>query len=158
MACGGNIEVYIKVFIPKSKLLIIGGGHIALVLQKLGNILEFHTTIFEDREEYSNYERFTDVDEIILGDIEEGLKNYNVTEECYIIIVTRGYIHDEISLRSAINLGGESPEEIAFSIICEILKIKNNGTLIYMKDEAALKNNNPYASYFTLYFVFRTSL
>ncbi|WP_414632385.1 XdhC family protein [Clostridium sp. UBA2485] len=67
------------------------------------NILGFHTTIFEDREEYGNYKVFTDVDEIILGDIEEGLNNYNVTEECYIVIVTRGHIHDEIALRSVIN-------------------------------------------------------
>jgi len=73
------------------------------VLQKLKSILRFHTVIFEDGEEYGNYERFTDVNEIILKDIEEGLKNYNIAEECYIIIVTRGHIYDEIALRSVIN-------------------------------------------------------
>jgi len=162
------------------------------VLQKLKSILGFHTVIFEDREEYGNYERFTDVSEIILGDIEEGLRNYNIAEECYIIIVTRGHIHDEITLRSVINskikyggmiksknkvaklkkslkdnydinkinsiytpigidLGGESPKEIALSIICEILKIKNKGTLIHIKDKVTLKNSNSvYQLFYTI--------
>lgn len=31
MVYGGNIEIYIKVFIPKSKLLIVGGEHISIV-------------------------------------------------------------------------------------------------------------------------------
>lgn len=31
MACGDNIEIYIKIFISKSKLLIVGGGYISIV-------------------------------------------------------------------------------------------------------------------------------
>ena len=58
MACGGEIEVYIKVLIPKRKLLIVGGGHIALPLHFIANILGYDIVIFEDREEYCNSERF----------------------------------------------------------------------------------------------------
>ncbi len=65
------------------------------------------------------------------------LKNNLLKDNCNINKI------NSIYTPTGINLCGESLEEIAFSIICEVLKIKNNGTLIHMKDETVLKNNNP---------------
>ena len=41
MKCGGYIKGYIKVFKPKPKLLIIGGGHIGHAIYKISNSLDF---------------------------------------------------------------------------------------------------------------------
>ncbi len=177
MNCGGHVEVLIKVFKPGSKLLIVGGGHIALELFKLGKMLKFYTTIFEDREEFCNQERFPNADELILGDIEENLIRYDIDENCYIVIITRGHKLDQEALKAVVNtkasyigmigstkkteiimdnlleqdiekekldkvfapiglkLGGQSPEEVAFSIMSEILVLKNKGKLAHMKDD-----------------------
>lgn len=176
MKCGGTAEVFIKVFAPRDKLLIVGGGHIALELYQLGSMMGFHTVIFEDREEYVSPERFPKADELILGPVDERLGNYSVNENCYIVIITRGHRYDESALRSVINsnaryigmigsknktqyvmdqmrsngiaqdridrvyspigiaLGGETPVEIAFSIMAEIMLVKNNGRLTHMKN------------------------
>lgn len=103
MQCGGQAEVFIKVFKPDNKLLIVGGGHIALELNKLGKLLDFHTVIFEDREEYCNNERFPDADELILGNIEDKLKEYPIAKDCYIVIITRGHAYDEVALKAVLN-------------------------------------------------------
>jgi xanthine dehydrogenase accessory factor len=68
----------IKIFYPKNKLIIAGGGHKREKLNKIAKILDFHTVIIDDREEYANNERFEDTDEIILGDIGEVLTSYEI--------------------------------------------------------------------------------
>lgn len=176
MQCGGEATVFIKVFNLPDKLLIVGGGHIGQELYKLGKMLGFHTVIFDNRKEFCNDERFPDADELYHGDIEEKLKQYNLEDNCYVIIVTHGHKHDEVALKAVIKrrtgyigmigsrnktnhvmnnlrkagidenmlnnvyapiglgLGGNSPAEIAFSIMSEVLLVKNRGQLKHMKD------------------------
>lgn len=176
MQCGGQAEIFFKIFKPDNKLLIVGGGHIALQLYELANTLKFETIIFEDREEYCNKDRFPNANELILGDIEESLANYPIDNNCYVVIITRGHNHDEVALKTVLNrnaayigmigsrnktkyvmdnlkkdgfdektlnevyapiglkLGGETPEDIALSIISEIVLIKNGGSLKHMKE------------------------
>lgn len=103
MQCGGTAFGYIKIFKPKPKLIIIGGGHIGLSLFKIAKNLDFHTVVMDDREEFANRERFENVDEVYSGDIPEILKNIEINENTYIVIATRGYEGDLSSLRSVIN-------------------------------------------------------
>ena len=98
MQCGGEATVYVKVFKPRQKLLIIGGGHIGVELFKLAKILDFYTAIFDDREEFANEKRFEGADEIIVGDIGERLSQYPIDKNTYIIIVTRGHKCDSDAL------------------------------------------------------------
>lgn len=101
--CGGKAEVFIRVFTPKPKLLIAGGGHIAYHLYKLAEFLGLYTVIFEDRSEFANKERFPLADEICLGDIATKLAGYPIDENCYIVLVTRGHSEDEEALKTVIN-------------------------------------------------------
>lgn len=180
MICGGEVELFIQVYKNKPKLLIAGGGHVGYAIYNLASLLDFHIVVFEDREEFLTKERFPKAHELILGDIEKGLKEYPIDKDTYIIIVTRGHKYDEKSLESIINsnanyigvmgskrkvgtmmenlkekgideencnkvyapiglkISGESPEEIAVSIIAELLLIKNQGELIHIKDSLKL--------------------
>lgn len=175
MICGGKVEVFIRVFVPKSKLLIVGGGHIAYELYKLGKFLDFYTVIFEDRPDFANKERFPQADDIKLGNIQTILQEYPIDESCYIVIVTRGHADDEKALKTVISrnagyigmigskkkvslikeklksegvseeqlaqvyapigldLGGDTPAEIAISIMAEILLVKNKGHFKHLK-------------------------
>jgi len=176
MLCGGGVEVFIKVFAPRTKLLIVGDGHVALEIYKLGLQLGFYPVIFSDRPEYGNRERFPQANEIIVGAIEQILALYPIDRNCYITIATRGHIYDELALKTVVNseasyigmigsrnksfkvlqgmsqagiddealarvytpiglgLGGNSPAEIAVSIMAEILLIKNQGVLAHLRD------------------------
>lgn len=172
--CGGSITIFIKTFGKKDKLLIVGGGHVSKAIYEIAKNFNFKIVIFEDRKEYANIERFPNC-EIIIGDIGENIRNYNIDNRCYIVIVTRGHSHDEIALKASLNrgaayvgmigsinktkhimqnllnegyskdelekvyapiglcLGGDSAQEIALSIMSEILLVKNNGQLKHKK-------------------------
>ncbi len=99
MQCGGKATLYVKIFKPRSKLLIIGAGHIGVELFKLAKILDFYTVIFDDRDEFANENRFANADEIIVGDIGEELSKYPIDSNTYIIIVTRGHKCDADALK-----------------------------------------------------------
>ncbi|WP_040211059.1 XdhC family protein [Clostridium polynesiense] len=100
MECGGTVVLYVKVFIPRPKLLIAGAGHVGLEILNLGKLMNFHTVVFEDRKELTEEERLKNADEIILGDIGETLLKYPINNNTYIIIVTRGHSYDAEALKA----------------------------------------------------------
>lgn len=99
MQCGGDATLYVKVFKPRPKILIIGAGHIGVELFKLAKVLDFYTVIFDDRAEFANEKRFEGADEIIVGDIGEKLSQYTINKNTYIVIVTRGHKCDADALK-----------------------------------------------------------
>lgn len=102
MICGGRVEVFIDVYKQRPKLLIVGGGHIGYALYEQALLLDFDIVIFEDREEFLNPERFPNAHELVLGPVDETLKDYKIDENTYIIVVTRGHSYDEISLEQVV--------------------------------------------------------
>lgn len=103
MVCGGEIEIFIQVFKPHPELLIVGGGHISLALHKVASFLNFDIIIFEDREEFISCDRFPNAKKLILGKVDEKLKDYRIDENSYIVIVTRGHKYDCEALEAVIN-------------------------------------------------------
>lgn len=103
MICGGNIEVFIKVFKNADKLLIIGAGHVGLSLYKFAKLLGYHVTIMDNRTEFVNKERFPEADQLIYGDITAELAKFNMDETTSVVIITHGHIHDEVALEAVID-------------------------------------------------------
>jgi xanthine dehydrogenase accessory factor len=56
--CGGSVTVYIEPMHQRTHVLILGGGHVALALTRLLEVLEYTFTVVDDRPEYSSAERF----------------------------------------------------------------------------------------------------
>jgi len=102
MLCGGEVTAFIDVILPQESLVIVGGGHIALPLCNMAKILGFKVTVIDDREEFCNKERFKNADECLVGDIGEVLSALNVTQNTYIVIVTRGHAYDEVALEKTL--------------------------------------------------------
>lgn len=160
-------EIFVEYLTSKANLVICGGGHIALPLCNIGNLLEFNVTVIDDRKEFANYDRFNLADEVICGSFEEVLKERSFSKNSFFVIVTRGHKDDKICLEAIIdkdyayvgmigsrakvktvvtsliedgytqelidkvhtpiglNIGGQTPAEIAISIAAEIIKEKN---------------------------------
>lgn len=175
MVCGGEVDIFIQVFNSRPELLIIGGGHVSLALYQIANFLNFDIVIFEDREEFLNRERFPLAKKLILGLVDDSLRKYDINEDSYIVIVTRGHKHDGEALEAVmdskakyigvigskrkvlsmfnnlrekgideerlskiyspigLDIADNTPEEIAISILAEILAVKNNKTGLHMK-------------------------
>ena len=92
---------------PKERLIILGGGHVAVPICSNAARLGFAVTVIEDRKTFATKERFPDARQVICGDYIESLQNLHITSYDYIVIVTRGHRSDSTCLKAV--LDGELP-------------------------------------------------
>ena len=158
-------------FLPKPRLLILGGGHIALPLVELADMLGFETWVYDDRPSFVSPARFPRAHRVICGDFSNIGAALGFRRGDYVTILTRGHRHDMICLQTlfqggevphyvgmigskrriaivkeqaaaqladatvldrlyapiGLPIGSVTPEEIALSILAEIVKIKRLG-------------------------------
>ncbi len=96
-------QVFLEPHLPKPTLLIAGAGHVGQALAHQGQLLDFEVVVVDDRETFANPNVLPDADKIIVDDIPRGLKEFPVDEDTYIVIVTRGHLHDQDALFSVID-------------------------------------------------------
>ncbi len=160
-------RAYVEAFTTPPTVVIAGGGHVGKAVYTVARLLGFRVVIVDDRPQYANKERFPEADRIVVDDFDKGLRELNMTPNCYVIVATRGHKLDDLALIEAaksragyvgllgskrkailifrdlvrtgipeerikeirapvgLDLGGRSPEEIAVSIMAEILSVKH---------------------------------
>lgn len=161
-----NRRYFIEPFFRKETVFIFGGGHISKQLAALANMVDFHTVVLDDRKEFANASRFRTAETKVIPRFENAFDGLDINEKSYIIIVTRGHIHDQSVLRGALktnaryvgmigslkkrdtifsallhegfpveslrkvyspiglDIGSETPQEIAISIIAELISVR----------------------------------
>ena len=92
---------------PKERLLVLGGGHIALPVCEFAAKCGFEVHIVDDRPEFANRSRFPDAAEVVCDSFENGIRRFGVTPFDYVVVITRGHRHDADCLR--VLLPGEEP-------------------------------------------------
>lgn len=100
-----SYQVMTESFERPARLVIAGGGHVGKALAVIAEMCGFRVTVVDDRPEYANEERFPEADEVIRGRFDEVLTAYPIDGSTYVVCVTRGHKHDEISLRSVVGRG-----------------------------------------------------
>jgi xanthine dehydrogenase accessory factor len=95
--------IFLEPHLPKPILLIAGAGHVGQALAHQGKLLDFEVVVVDDRETFANPDVLPDADKIIVDDIPRVLKEFPIDENTYIVIVTRGHLHDQDTLFSVIN-------------------------------------------------------
>ncbi len=98
---------FVEPITPKERLIILGGGHVAVPICSNGAQMGFAVTVIEDRNAFATKERFPDASEVICGDYIESLKKLHITSYDYIVIVTRGHRSDSTCLKAV--LDGQLP-------------------------------------------------
>ncbi len=101
----GNFDLFFEVLTLPPRLIIVGAGHIALPLARIAKLLEFEVAVLDDRLAYANRARFPDADQIVVGPYRETLSTMAVHTDTYIVLVTRGHVHDQACLEEVL----ESP-------------------------------------------------
>jgi xanthine dehydrogenase accessory factor len=94
-------------YTPKPRMLILGGGHIALALTKMAKLTDFYVVVFDDRPAFANPNRFPEADEVICDDFSRLFERLQIRRTDYVVIVTRGHKHDTECLEGV--LKGEAP-------------------------------------------------
>lgn len=93
---------FLEPVFPLPQLIIAGAGHIGKALSHLGKMLDFDVTVIDNRYEYANRDNLPDADHIIVKDIGQAIEEVEKRSDTYIVIVTRGHIHDTAALRPCI--------------------------------------------------------
>lgn len=149
-----------------SELVLCGAGHVANCVAPLAKMAGFRVVIVDDREEFSNIERYPSADEVLVLPFDSMFDHIDVDDKSYIAILTRGHTHDRTVLKAALttdaayigmvsssrkrallfesleadgfdrerleqirtpiglNIAAETPEEIAISIVGELIKVR----------------------------------
>lgn len=97
-----GVRIYVEGFLPPPDLIIIGAGHVAQPVAKLGKLLEFRVTVIDDRPDYANAARFPEADRIICDEFVTAVRGLKTGAESYAVLLTRGHRHDMACLRELI--------------------------------------------------------
>ncbi len=169
MVCGGNMEFFLEPLLSAEKLYIFGGGHIALHLSRLAEIMDWPFVVIDDRSEFCNPQRFPDAAELYNEAPAAFAEKVTLTDTDYVVVITHGHEYDYEILKHilkkkfaylgmigskvkrrdiygkltenngftekdlqkihspiGLKIGGETPQEIALSIMAELIQIKND--------------------------------
>jgi len=87
MLCGGVIEVFINVFSPKPRLILIGAGHVGKPVGDLANMLGFRVIVVDKDPLLASRERYPYAESLIVGDVVDELSKLEFTNSDVAVIV-----------------------------------------------------------------------
>ena len=88
----------------KNKLFIIGGGHCALALSEIMSKMDFHISLFDDREDLNTVAKNEFVDEKQIIESYERIGEFIESgNDVYVVVMTLGYKFDEIVIKQLLN-------------------------------------------------------
>ena len=103
----GNRRTVSEPVLPQERLIVLGGGHIALHVSRFGTECGFFVSVIDDRPDFANRERFPEAAEVICDSFENAIRSLRITPFDYVVVITRGHRHDADCLRAL--LVGDEP-------------------------------------------------
>jgi xanthine dehydrogenase accessory factor len=79
---------------PTQRLFVVGAGHIALPLARMGDALGFRVVVLDDREEFATEARFPEAAAVHRVDFADPFLHLPPGPEDYVVLVTRAHRYD----------------------------------------------------------------
>ncbi|MBR3561018.1 MAG: XdhC family protein [Oscillospiraceae bacterium] len=98
---------YRRRFVPRERLILLGGGHVSHALAHLAATLEFAVTVVDDRPMFANRERFPEAERVVCDGFEHAIETLEIRPSDYVCVLTRGHRWDGECLRTL--LAGTEP-------------------------------------------------
>jgi xanthine dehydrogenase accessory factor len=169
---GREVEIYVELRRPVQELIVVGAGHIARPLTRMGAALGFRMIVLDDRPDFATRERFPEAERLVDADFDDPFRDVRIHERTHIVLVTRGHKYDYACLVRALrmdpppayigmigsrrrvratyvqliddgidpallgrihapvglDIGAETPEEIAVAVAAELVLVRRGGT------------------------------
>ena len=162
-------EVFVEGFTTPPTLVMVGGGHVGKATADLAHNLGYRVFVVDDRDEFSNKERFPYAEQVVVAPYDQWPQHLDVNVNSFIVAATRGHRFDDMALESALttraryvgllgsrrknlmiyqrlsmegvplerlkeihapvglDIGALTPEELAVSIMSEIIMVRRGG-------------------------------
>ncbi len=165
-------RVYLELHGPPARMVIVGAGHIAIPLARMGAMLGMRVEVLDDRAEFAAAHRFPDAAAVRVIDFRDPFAETALGPSDHVILVTRGHsfdyeclvrllrmeappgyvgmigsrrrvraTHEQLAREGfttedmkrvrapvGLDLGGQTPAEIAVSVVAEIILYHAGGT------------------------------
>ena len=133
--CAGVITCFINIFQTPETLILIGAGHVAQPMAKLGKMVGFRVIVIDDRREYATLDRFPEADQLIVDNWERAISEVRIDENSYVVILTYAGEYDELALRKVIDskaayIGMISSESKAKAVLAKLRRDNISGELL----------------------------
>ncbi len=100
---GDAARIYVQPVGMQGTAYVFGAGHCGEKLVPVLNAVGFFTVVIDDRADFANRERFPSADGIVVPESFDGvIATLPVDQDSYIVIVTRGHLHDKSVLQQAL--------------------------------------------------------
>lgn len=86
-----DTSTVIEPFYPEERLIVLGGGHVALPVVEFAAKIGFSVVVVDDRLSFANTERFPLAKEVVCDSFEHALEKLKLKESDYVVIITRGH-------------------------------------------------------------------
>ncbi len=167
-----SATVYVELHAPPARMVIVGAGHVAIPLSRLGVMLGLQVEVLDDRPEFASRSRFPEVSAVRVIDFRAPFAGTPLGSADHVILVTRGHrfdyeclirllrmdrppsyigmigsrrrvraTHEQLAREGftpaemgrvrapvGLDLGGQTPAEIAISVAAEIVMFHGGGT------------------------------
>lgn len=90
----GHLTLFVEPHLPPDELIIVGAGHIARPLCRVGAMLGFRVTVLDDRPGFATSERFPEADRLLKADFSDPFRDVELNAGSHLILVTRGHKYD----------------------------------------------------------------
>jgi xanthine dehydrogenase accessory factor len=96
-------EIFVDVYLPPPKLVIVGAVHIAISLVDFARVLGFRTYVVDARSAFATADRFRHADELIIRWPADVLAELNLNESTCVVTLTHDDKLDNPALLVALN-------------------------------------------------------
>ena len=92
-------DTYIRRFVRGDRLILLGGGHVALDVYRMALMLGFDITVVDDRPEFCNNTRFP-MAKVVCDSFDSAIKQLDISDKDYVCILTRGHRWDQMCVEA----------------------------------------------------------
>ncbi len=99
----GDRTILVEPLREAATVYLFGAGHVSLPTAQFAARVGFRVVVLDDRAEFASAQRFPEADRVgVVPDFDRSFADLVITMDSFVVIVTRGHVHDKVVLEQAL--------------------------------------------------------